>query len=84
MSNDEVMKLFSKKSKVKILIKLTVVWVANSKFGVSWKAEQIKVSKPKILDRYAFDDDSDDEEDEPDEDDGDGNSSSDEEEVVNK
>ena len=56
MSNEEVFALFPKKSLAKVLLKLTVVWVAGSKFGVSWKAEQIKVDKPKTLDSYAFQD----------------------------
>tara|TARA_Y100001938_G_C7841369_1_gene306283 strand:- start:286 stop:534 length:249 start_codon:yes stop_codon:yes gene_type:complete len=56
MTNEEVFALFPKKSTIKVLLKLTVVWIANGKFGVSWKAEQIKVSKPKTLEAYAFQD----------------------------
>lgn len=77
MSNDEVMALFPKKSTIKVLLQLTVVWVAGSKFGVSWKAQQIKVDKPKTLDSYAFQDSDDDDDLETDED-------TEEEEVVNR
>lgn len=75
MSNEEVFALFPKKSTIKVLLKLTVVWIAGSKFGVSWKAEQIKVDKPKTLDSYAFQDSDEDDTDEDTED---------EEEVVNR
>jgi hypothetical protein len=77
MSNEEVFALFPKKSTIKVLLKLTVVWVAGSKFGVSWKAEQIKVDKPKTLDSYAFQDSDEDDDLETDED-------TEEDEVVNR
>ena len=77
MSNEEVFALFPKKSTIKVLLKLTVVWIAGGKFGVSWRAEQIKVDKPKTLDAYAFQDSDEDDDDETDED-------SEGEEVVNR
>ena len=82
MSNEEVFALFPKKSTIKLLLKLTVVWIANGKFGVSWKAEQIKVSKPKTLEAYAFQDSDEDDSGEALESDDD--SSDDEEEVVDR
>ena len=83
MSNEEVFALFPKKSTIKVLLKLTVVWIANGKFGVSWKAEQIKVSKPKTLEAYAFQDSDEDDSGEALESDDDDDSS-DEEEVVER
>ena len=76
MTNEEVFALFPKKSTIKVLLKLTVIWIAGSKFGVSWKAEQIKVDKPKTLDSYAFQD--------SDEDDLETDEDTEEEEVVNR
>lgn len=83
MSNEEVFALFPKKSVIKVLLKLTVIWIAGGKFGVSWKAEQIKVVKPKTLEKYAFQD-SDEDEDDDDEDEVEVNSDDDDEVEVTR
>jgi len=53
--------LIKKGSKVKLLLRCNGLWVANGKFGCTWRAEQMKVTRVESFDDYAFDD-SDDEE----------------------
>jgi hypothetical protein len=48
--------LLGKGSKVKLLVRCNGIWVANGKFGCTWRAEQIKVTPPENFDDYAFDD----------------------------
>ena len=45
---------------VSVLAECTGLWVVNGKFGVSWRAEQIKVDSTPQRGAYAFEDDSDD------------------------
>ncbi len=52
----EVDTLLGKGSKVKLLVRCNGIWVANGKFGCTWRAEQIKVTPPENFDDYAFDD----------------------------
>ena len=48
--------LLGKGSKVKLLLRCNGIWVANGKFGCTWRAEQVKVSPVESFDEYAFDD----------------------------
>ena len=52
----ELDKLLGKGSKVKLLLRCNGIWVANGKFGCTWRAEQVKVSPVESFDEYAFDD----------------------------
>ena len=47
--------LIGKGSRVKLLLRCNGIWVANGKFGCTWRAEQIKVSPAESFDEYAFD-----------------------------
>jgi len=49
--------LLKKGSKVKLLLRCNGLWVANGKFGCTWRAEQMKVSRAANFDEYAFDSD---------------------------
>ena len=53
--------LVKKGSKVKLLVRCNGIWIANGKFGCTWRAEQMKVTRAASFDDYAFGD-SDDEE----------------------
>ena len=48
--------LLKKGSKVKLLLRCNGLWVANGKFGCTWRAEQMKVTRAATFDDYAFDD----------------------------
>jgi len=48
--------LVKKGTKMKLLIKCNGVWLANGKFGCTWRAEQMKVKPVANFDEYAFDD----------------------------
>lgn len=48
--------LLKKGSKVKLLLRCNGLWVANGKFGCTWRAEQMKVTRAETFDDYAFDD----------------------------
>lgn len=52
-----------KGSVVSILAECTGLWVVNNKFGINWKARQIKVESVPTTDIYSFVEDSDDESD---------------------
>ena len=54
--------LLQKGSKVKLLLRCNGLWVANGKFGCTWRAEQMKVTRAESLDDYAFDDSDEEEE----------------------
>tara|TARA_B100001093_G_C26812951_1_gene1008337 strand:+ start:942 stop:1766 length:825 start_codon:yes stop_codon:yes gene_type:complete len=54
--------LVKKGSKVKLLIRCNGLWIANGKFGCTWRAEQMKVTRAASFDDCVFGD-SDDEED---------------------
>jgi len=54
--------LLQKGSKVKLLLRCNGLWVANGKFGCTWRAEQMKVTRAASLDDYAFDDSDEEEE----------------------
>ena len=49
--------LLQKQSKVKLLLRCNGLWVANGKFGCTWRAEQMKVTRATSFDDYAFDSD---------------------------
>jgi len=44
---------------VQVIMKCTGIWFAGGKFGIAWKAHQIKVTPPTGLNGYSFADDSD-------------------------
>ena len=48
--------LIKKGSKVKLLLRCNGLWVANGKFGCTWRAQQMKVTRAATFDEYAFDD----------------------------
>lgn len=48
--------LLKKGSKVKTLLRCNGLWVANGKFGCTWRAEQMKVTRAATFDDYAFED----------------------------
>jgi hypothetical protein len=48
--------LIKKNSKVKLLLRCNGLWVANGKFGCTWRAEQMKVSRAASFDECVFDD----------------------------
>lgn len=54
--------LLKKGSKVKLLLRCNGLWVANGKFGCTWRAEQMKVTRAQTFDDYAFDDSEEEEE----------------------
>ncbi len=54
--------LLKKGSKVKLLLRCNGLWVANGKFGCTWRAEQMKVTRAATFDDYAFDDSDEEEE----------------------
>lgn len=43
-----------KGSKVMVIIQCSGIWVANGKFGCSWKVKQMQVSPPSAITGYAF------------------------------
>ena len=43
-----------KGAKIKALLKCNGIWVSGSKFGCTWRAEQIQISVPEDLDEFAF------------------------------
>jgi hypothetical protein len=49
--------LVKKGTKVRLLLKCNGVWLANGKFGCTWRAEQMKVKPVATFDAYAFDSD---------------------------
>ena len=53
--------LVKKGTKVKLLIRCNGVWLANGKFGCTWRAEQMKVKPAANFDEYAFEDSEDEE-----------------------
>jgi hypothetical protein len=48
--------LIKKGSKVKLLLRCNGLWIANGKFGCTWRAEQMKVTRAANFDDYAFED----------------------------
>ena len=59
-----VEKVLVKGSKVKVVLKCNGVWVANGKFGCTWRAEQMRVKVPEGgLNEFAIESESDDEDD---------------------
>ena len=49
--------LVKKGSKVKLLLRCNGLWVANGKFGCTWRAEQMKVVRAATFDECVFDSD---------------------------
>jgi len=51
-----------KNCKVKTIVRLATIWIVGSRFGVSWKAQQIHVTLPKASTKptFVFDEDDDD------------------------
>jgi len=63
----DIARILSKGSKVKVVLKCNGIWLANGKFGCTWKAEQIRVKVSEAeLTEFAIVSDSDDEADEDD------------------
>ena len=59
----EILSTLVKGSTVRLLIECTGVWFAGGKFGLSWKAVQASVKKPKVnFNTYSFVDEDDDDE----------------------
>mgnify|MGYP001244987588 CR=1 FL=1 len=56
----EVSKLLSKGTTVRLLLKCNGLWFSSAGFGATWKAEQIKLKIPESLEEYAFRDDDED------------------------
>ena len=54
--------LIKKGSKVKLLLRCNGLWIANGKFGCTWRAEQLKVTRAANFDDYAFEDSDEEEE----------------------
>ena len=48
--------MFKKGTKVKMILKCNGIWVSNVGWGVTWRAEQIRIDTPVVFDDYAFDD----------------------------
>jgi hypothetical protein len=49
-------KMFTKGTKVKMILKCNGLWIASGKFGCTWRAEQIKINTPVGFSGYAFED----------------------------
>tara|TARA_B100000405_G_C16670523_1_gene405660 strand:+ start:308 stop:1228 length:921 start_codon:yes stop_codon:yes gene_type:complete len=65
----EITKLIVKGAMIKVVLKCNGIWVANGKFGCTWKAEQVRVKVPEGgLQDFAIMSDSDDSDDSDDED----------------
>ena len=63
----DIARILSKGSKVKVVLKCNGIWLANGKFGCTWKAEQIRVKVSEAeLTEFAIVSDSEDEADEND------------------
>ena len=61
----DITKLIVKGALIKVVMKCNGIWVANGKFGCTWKAEQVRVKVPEGgLQEFAIMSDSDDEDDE--------------------
>ena len=61
--HDDLPNILTKKCKVKLLAQCNGVWFAGGKFGLSWKALQVRVKSAGGLSGYSFVDESDDEDD---------------------
>ena len=48
--------LLKKGASVKLLLKCNGIWIANGKFGCTWRAEQMKVTPVETFDDCVFDD----------------------------
>lgn len=48
--------LLKKGASVKLLLKCNGIWIANGKFGCTWRAEQMKVTPVETFDECVFDD----------------------------
>ena len=59
--HDDLPNILTKKCKVKLLAQCNGVWFAGGKFGLSWKALQVRVKSAGGLSGYSFVDESDDE-----------------------
>ena len=57
-----ITELLKKGSKVKLLLRCNGLWVANGKFGCTWRAEQMKITRAASFDDYAFEDSDEEEE----------------------
>lgn len=53
----DVDSLVKKGTKVRLLLRCNGVWMANGKFGCTWRAVQMKVKPVATFDEYAFEDD---------------------------
>ena len=52
-------KMFTRGTKIRMILKCKFIWVASGKFGVSWGVEHCKIIPAPSFDDYAFLDDSD-------------------------
>ena len=63
VEQSDILSTLVKGSTVRLLIECTGVWFAGGKFGLSWKAVQASVKKPKVnFNTYSFVDDDDEDE----------------------
>tara|TARA_Y100001958_G_C21241311_1_gene569141 strand:- start:542 stop:1288 length:747 start_codon:yes stop_codon:yes gene_type:complete len=54
ISDHSLSRKLVKGAKIKALLKCNGIWVSGSKFGCTWRAEQIQISVPEDLDEFAF------------------------------
>ena len=54
MSDHILSRNLVKGAKIKALLKCNGIWVSGTKFGCTWRAEQIQISVPEDLDEFAF------------------------------
>jgi hypothetical protein len=61
IDNSDLISLVGKGQSVRALVKLSGIWFAGGKFGVTWELQQLKLTPRAQIKDYAFEDDSDDE-----------------------
>tara|TARA_Y100000389_G_scaffold201500_1_gene244371 strand:- start:7070 stop:7819 length:750 start_codon:yes stop_codon:yes gene_type:complete len=64
LDNTDMSSLIPKGQAVRALVKLSGVWFAGGKFGITWELQQLKLTPRSQIKDYAFADDSDDDENE--------------------
>lgn len=65
LTAENVEEVLTSGCRAQLLIQLTGMWFASGKYGITWKAMQMKLFRPTTLNQYAFIEDSDDDADEP-------------------
>lgn len=62
VDKQDILKTMEKGSKIRLLVECTGVYFVGGKYGLSWKAVQASIKKPKVnFQQYSFVDESDDE-----------------------